>query len=56
MMLKNMMNEADKKVFPVTEKGLDFELLLKQSASVSKQYYFKENMDNIEWCRTKLKM
>ena len=50
------MNEADEKVFPVTEKDMDLEALVERAVYVLKKYYFKENMDNIEWCRTKLKM
>ncbi|KAK7576750.1 hypothetical protein V9T40_013036 [Parthenolecanium corni] len=56
MMLKNVMNDADKEVFPVTEKDMDIEALVERGLYVFKKYYFQENMDNIEWCRTKLKM
>ncbi|KAK7576751.1 hypothetical protein V9T40_013037 [Parthenolecanium corni] len=56
MMLKNLMNDADKEVFPVTEKDMDLEALAERAGYVLKKYYFQENMDNIEWCRTKLKM
>lgn len=50
------MNEADEKVFPVTEKNVDFKYITQWATYVTKKYYFKENMDNIEWCKKKLKM
>lgn len=50
------MNDKDKDIFPITEKGLSFDSIIEQSAIASKKYYFKEDLDNIQWCKTKLKM
>lgn len=54
--LKNLMNEADREMFVVTEKDVNLEHMAEQSAIVSKKYYFKEDLSNIERCKRKLKM
>ncbi|KAK7600945.1 hypothetical protein V9T40_008386 [Parthenolecanium corni] len=54
--LKSLMNDKDKDIFPITEKGLSFDSIIEQSAIASKKYYFKEDLDNIQWCKTKLKI
>lgn len=54
--LKNLMNEADREIFVVTEKDIDLVAMAENSAIASKKFFFNEDLSNVEWCKTKLKM
>lgn len=56
LQLKNLMNEADKKMFPVTLKNINLEEWTKDSVLGTKRFLFKENLDNLSLCKRRLKM